>query len=104
MDKIPIYTTLKSGLGSNQPERLGHCPVFPPQYNSDYLADYCYVFRDTIQKWLGQNSIVHHQTHPEQVPSPELGTVLCKTTIEPRKPRICFNARPMAGAMHRIPS
>ena len=103
VDNMSIHTVPKPGLRSNLTERSGFCPVFKPQFNSDYLTDYCYVFRDTSQKWLGQNYIIHHYSHPEQIPSPENGVVLCITTIEPRKPRICFNARPIAAAMHRIP-
>ena len=103
IDKIPVHTVLKKGMRSNHLERSSYCPIFPPQFNSDYLADYSFVFSDTIKKWLGQNSIVHHHRHPEQIPDKSHGVALCKTTIEPQKPRICFNARPLAGAMCKIP-
>ena len=83
-------------------EVIGHRPTCPskkvanPPYlnclifkNSDYMGNYVKVFGQQVKKWLGQDCLMpYRRTEPH---SDFLGDILVhKSTIEPKKPRICL--------------
>ena len=84
-------------------EHIGYCPDIPQLSNSDYMADYMGPFIDQIKSWIGQHACVSLDQHPSYLQTPAAGHLTLKTTIEPSKPRLCYNARPLAGIMKRLP-
>ena len=59
-------------------------------------------FVEQVVKWLGQHACVHMQREPSCLKTVSSGHLICKTTIEPTKPSLCYNARPLAGVMKRV--
>ena len=82
---------------------IGHCPDLPRIRNSGYMAEYMVPFVKQLKKWMGQHACVHIQAEPNYLWANPSGHLFCKITIEPKKPRLCYNARPLAGVMKRVP-
>ena len=69
---------------------------------SDYMSLYSDPFVNQLQKWMQNESLIP-LTSPSEIKE-RLGRVLTfKSTIEPRKPRLCLNARPLAGVLKKLP-
>ena len=101
VDGVHIFT--RPVIDDDTAKTLGYCPDLPFLNNSEYMADYIQPFSDQIKKWLGQHSCVNLRQEPNYLRSPASGQLQCKMTIEPAKPRLCYNARPLAGVMKRLP-
>ena len=67
------------------------------------MADNITPFVSQIKKWVGQHACVSLHQEPNYLRSLQNGELQCKMTIEPSKPRLCYNARPLAGVMKKLP-
>ena len=66
------------------------------------MSLYSGPFVSQLQKWMQNESIIPLTASSEI--KEHLGSVLTfKSTIEPRKPRLCLNARPLAGVLKKLP-
>ena len=101
VDGTHVYT--RPVLAEDGNTVVGYIPDLPNLQNSDYMADYMNPFVSQIKKWLGQHSCVSLTTEPNYLNCTENGRLRCKMTIEPSKPRLCYNARPLAGVMKKLP-
>ena len=56
-----------------------------------------------MKNWVGQHACVDLLQEPNYLHKIDDGQLRCKMTIEPNKPRLCYNARPLAGIMKKLP-
>lgn len=101
VDGMHIYT--RDVCDPESREKIGYCPNLPFLTNSDYMADYVDPFVDQVKNWVGQHACVDLLQEPNYLHKIDDGQLRCKMTIEPNKPRLCYNARPLAGIMKKLP-
>ena len=81
----------------------GYYPSGVCLQNSEYMADYRQDVVKALRKWQDQDAIVNLKQKPDFENALCNGRCEMKLTIEPLKPRVCINARPLGACIRDMP-